>query len=162
MVNVLVITSSSFSTPCFSSLPQLPRTITWNESQYVYMLPTEVAGWLLRAVDVNEGSWVLLMSPDVTLACGLAQRGPIGLNVTVGLTHLNVANMEEVKAAVPVVISKVKTICRLHRIRWGGQSAHCAPGGKAPHTLWVSTDHEWDGPLPLWTCPPPCVRLSAD
>lgn len=107
--------------PCLSS--QVPRIATINQSQYVHHLPTELAGWALKMIGAEPGVWVLILSTDASLPAGLAVRGPCGINLTLGLTALNVDQMEEVKAMSTVVIAKVKQCCRLHGIRYRGHSS---------------------------------------
>ena len=103
--------------------PQVPGQITWNESQYVHMMPLEVVGWLLRSVEAESGCWVMVLSRDVMLASQLSTRSPVPLNVVLGLSHLDVSDIDRVKELVPTVISKVKQCCRLHWVRWEGHPA---------------------------------------
>ena len=105
----------------FPSFPsQLPRQITWGTSEHHYIMPTEVAGWLAESVGADNGQWVLILSRQCKLATGLVMRGPLCLNVVVGLTHLGTDAIETVKAMVPEVVAQVKLAARLHKVKWGG------------------------------------------
>ena len=107
------------------SLPsQLPRQITWGPSEYVHLMPVEVAGWLMKHSDIEAGCWVMVLSRNVTLAAALVMRAPVEVNVVLGLSHLNVGAMEQVKDMVPTLVSSLKLHSRLHQVRWGGHPAH--------------------------------------
>ena len=126
-------------------------------------MPTEVAGWLIRELDIPTGGWVLLLSRETTLAVGLCMRGPIGINVTVGLMQHDVSAIEEIKSLVPAVTAAVKQHARLHRIRWKGHTA-CVRriGGRAHSQSMISFSHS--RVVPMHTPPPvdwmPSIRAK--
>ena len=64
--------------------------VTINESDLCHLLPVEVAGFFLGRLSVTKGSWVLLASNDnhSSLGANLSVRGPVPLNVVVGMSHL--------------------------------------------------------------------------
>lgn len=98
---------------------QVPRAITINNSEFVHIIPTEVAGYVLQCSDAVTGSWVLILSKDFSLAAGLCVRGPMGINATMGLTNIMVEDLEKVKESAPLAVSRLKQMSRLHRIKWG-------------------------------------------
>ena len=69
---------------------QLPLTVVVNDSDLCYMLPLEVCGWFLGKMGVSRGDWVLISTNDsfASLGANLVIRGPVGINVVVGMTHL--------------------------------------------------------------------------
>ena len=74
------------------ALTQFPGQITVSRSDFVWLLPVEIAGWFLRRTPADAlRPWVLVLSPDEKgrLAAGLLSRGPFApCNVTFGITTL--------------------------------------------------------------------------
>ena len=108
---------------------QVPKSITWGTSPFLNVLPVEVAGWLLRGLNLEDGCWLLVLSRDVNLAAALSQREPMGTNVTLGLTDVDVQQMDMVKEKAEQVVSGVKQMCRLVRIQWGNGRAQAGRTG---------------------------------
>ena len=73
------------------------------QSGLVHLMPVEVAGWLLRSLHADVGAWVLILSSQGHLPAGLAMRGPIGVNITLGLTHYNNDELDKVKDCAPLL-----------------------------------------------------------
>lgn len=84
----LVIAAVQFHFPALLCLPQLPLAVTVGKSDLRYLMPFELAGWLLRKLGVPEKGWILVLSPDTsaTLASNLVMRWVTGINVVVGMT----------------------------------------------------------------------------
>jgi hypothetical protein len=55
-------------------------------------------------------------------------QGPIGVNVTLGLTHYNNGKLDKVKECAPLLVGRVKQACRLPRIQWGDPCASAREG----------------------------------
>ena len=110
-----------FFCPSFPS--QLPRQITWGNSEHQHMMPTELAGWQAESVHADNGTWVPILSRQSKLATELVMRGPLCLNVVVDLKHLGIHAIETVKGMVPEVATQVKLAARLHKIQRGGHPA---------------------------------------
>ena len=87
------------------------------------ILPVEVAGWLLRGLNLEDGCWLLVLSREISLAAALSQRGPLGTNVTLGVTDVDVQQMDQVTEKAQQVVSGVKQMCRLVRIQWANGRA---------------------------------------
>ena len=79
------------------SLLQVPKVITWGPSNFVNILPVEVAGWLMRGLNLEDGCWLLVLARHGSLAAAMSQRGPLGTKVTLGLTDVSVQQMDVVK-----------------------------------------------------------------
>ena len=64
--------------------------ITVNESDLAFLLPVEVGGFFIKRLGVQRGDWVLTTTTDnvATFAAHLSQRGPVPVNMVVGMTHL--------------------------------------------------------------------------
>lgn len=95
-----------------------------NSSEFVHVIPTEVAGYVLQCSDAGTGSWILIISKDLRLAAGLCLRGPFGINITMGLSDINVESIDKVKEAAPVAVAQLKQMSRLHRIKWNDCHAY--------------------------------------
>ena len=64
--------------------------ITVGKSDQRYDLPAEVCGWMMRKFGLKENDWVLLCTADhhTTLACNLVIRGPVVVNLVVGISDM--------------------------------------------------------------------------
>ena len=111
-----------------SSLLQIPRVITLGQSGLVHLMPVELAGWLLRVLNAEAGVWVLILSTEGHLPAGLAMRGPMGVNITLGLTQYTSDELEKVKETSPFVVGRVKQSCHLPRVQWGEPRAAVREG----------------------------------
>ena len=98
------------------------------QSGLVHLMPVELAGWLLRSLHAEVGDWVLILSSQGHLPAGLAIRGPIGVNITLGLTHYSQEELDKVKEIAPQLVGRVKQACRLPRIQWGDPRASVREG----------------------------------
>ena len=96
----------------------MPHAFTWSRSASGSVLPIEVAGWLLKCLDVPQGCWLLVMSRDVSLAVALSQMGPVGTNVTLGLTDVDDQQMDIVTEQALHVVSGMNLMCHLGRMQW--------------------------------------------
>ena len=111
-----------------SSLLQIPRIITLGQSGLVHLMPVELAGWLLRVLNAEAGVWVLILSTEGHLPAGLAMRGSMGVNITLGLTQYTSDELEKVKETSPFVVGRVKQSCHLPRVQWGEPRAAVREG----------------------------------
>ena len=86
---------------CPPARPQFPGQITVSRSDFVWLLPVEIAGWFLRRTPAEAlRPWVLVLSSDDKgrLAAGLLSRGPFTpCNVKFGITMLRGRNDEKAK-----------------------------------------------------------------
>ena len=109
--------------------------MTWGPSKFLNVLPVEVAGWLIRGLNLEDGCWVLVLARRGSLAAALSQRGPIGINVTLGLTDVSVQQMDVVKERADDVVAAVKQMCRLVRIQWANGRAQAGMKGGQPFAI---------------------------
>ena len=96
----------------------------------MFLMPLEVAGWVLRLGKLQMGDWVLVVSTDVRLPVGLLMRGPEPMNVTLGLLDVGDHEMERVQQTVDPIKGNVRQQTTLRLIRWGG-GQHLSLGGVA-------------------------------
>ena len=97
---------------------QLPYAITWSRSTSGSLLPIEVAGWMLKCLNLQGGCWLLVLSRDIGLGVALSQMGPVGTNVTLGLTDVDDQQMDVVTEQAMQVVSGVNLMCHLGRMQW--------------------------------------------
>ena len=108
-----------------SALSQFPGAITVTKSDFVNIVPVEVAGWMMRR-SPSEGTrvpWVLVLTDDLEgrLAAGLITRGPVVCSVTMGLTQYlgGAADVERLQTvACETVGPKMKAADALVPLTW--------------------------------------------
>ena len=64
--------------------------VTVSKSELRHDMPMELAGWLLKKLNVPDNAWLLELSEDARamLACNLVTRWSGMVNVVVGMTQL--------------------------------------------------------------------------
>ena len=68
---------------------QLPNQITIADRGHYDCIPVEVVGWFLSQLQLADGDWVLVTTPDAraTLPSQLIMRWVPNINVTAGISR---------------------------------------------------------------------------
>ena len=99
-------------------LPQLPRQISWNSSEYVTTLPVEVVGWIAKQVGLQAASWLLVVAEEAKLPANLVVRGPVPVNVTFGHSHSDNLDTDIITGMANAVKEEIKKCSRLGKMFW--------------------------------------------
>jgi hypothetical protein len=88
-------------------LVQLPMQVTVGATDLCYILPLEVAGFLLKRLGLQSGDWVMVCTSDSLgqLGANLSIRGPVPINLVLGMTHLQ-SNAVPLHSIVAVMLSR--------------------------------------------------------
>ena len=121
---------------------QIPRCITITKSQWTFLMPVEIAGWVLKQVKVEQGDWVLAVGDDVRMAVSLLMRGPVPLNVTLGVLSIGDRENAQVQKLIEPIKGAVRHQHSLRHFSWEERRA-CFEG----HTLRFYAAFSVDGIL---------------
>lgn len=99
---------------------QVPRQISWERADHlVFVLPTDVVGWVMRLMKLEPGCWVFVSSVDCKLPVGLSVRGPVPTNIVWGIPDEHVfENPLTKKAKLADVQAGVKMADRVPRVKY--------------------------------------------
>jgi hypothetical protein len=89
------------------------------------VIPTEVAGWLMRRARLHSGAWVLVMSRLGLLASSLLVRGPVGINVAWAVPELR--TVEQLTTEAGNVRGQLRSLDALPPISWNQWHAYNRP-----------------------------------
>ena len=78
---------------------------------------------MLKCLNLQGGCWLLVLSRDIGLGVALSQMGPVGTNVTLGLTDVDDQQMDIVTKQAMQVVSGVNLMCHLGRMQWDKRRA---------------------------------------
>ena len=99
---------------------QVPRQISWERADHlVFLLPTDVVGWVMRLMKLEPGCWVFVSSMECKLPVGLSVRGPVPTNIVWGIPDEHVfENPLTKKAKLADVQAGVKMADRVPRVKY--------------------------------------------